>query len=291
MKKDKFSVLILTRNRAKLLARNLRSVAKQTRKSNEIVVIDNNSTDNTRLVVKKLESSLPLRYFKTGLSGFARLYNFGIQKTRGNFVCFLDDDCLAHKNWLEEMIKTQKKYPKSVIQGNTYSLPKDNLYAEIMGDHYQNWLKSNLINENELKTLDNKNLCVPKEIFQKFGGFSEKQNIGSEDIEFGIRLRKKGVKIIFSPKALAWHYERDNLKDFIKQHYRIAQAESTCDRLFKAKKEIGLFPRKKTLLNLISANKRFWSYLAKGDLKKAIKLPLIYLILMKIRIYGYLFRK
>jgi len=141
------------------------------------------------------------------------------------------------------LIEKHQQYPKEIIQGNTYSLPKNNLYAEIMGNHYQKWLKSNSLNKEELRFLDNKNLAVPEFLVKRYGGFSEKQNLGSEDIEFGLRMRGKGVKIIFQPKAIAYHHERNNFKDFVKQHYRIAQSESKLDKSLKTNiDKIGLLP-------------------------------------------------
>lgn len=285
------SVIILTKNRAQLLEKNLLSLTKQSSQPNEIIVIDNNSTDQTSQIIKKYQKFLPLRTLKSYASGYSKLYNFGIQKASGNLICFLDDDCLAGKNWLKSLIKKHQQYPNDIIQGNTFSLPKNNLYAEIMGNHYQNWLKSNLINNEELRFLDNKNLAVPKKIIKKYGGFSTKQNLGSEDIEFGLRMRQNGVKIIFQAKATAWHYERDNLKDFLKQHYRIAKSEASLDKTLKSKEKVGLFPKKKTLMNLKSALASEMKYLLRGKFIKALQLLFIYLLLFILRVVGFLKQK
>jgi O-antigen biosynthesis protein len=282
------SIIILTKNRSHLLAKNFDSLIKQSIKPDEIIVIDNSSTDQTFQIIKKYQKSLPLRNFKSYASGYSKLYNFGIQKASGNLICFLDDDCLAGKNWLRYLVKKHQQYPNDIIQGNTFSLPKNNLFAEIMGNHYQNWLKSNLINNEELKFLDNKNLAVPKKIIKKYGGFSLKQNLGSEDIEFGLRMRKNRVRIIFQPKAIAWHHERDNFKDFIKQHYRIAQSESCLDKNLKNKEKIGLFPKKKTSMNLYSAFQEERNYFSQKKWAKVLKIPFIYLILLIVRLSGYL---
>jgi len=280
------SVIILTKNRSPLLEKNLDSLTQQTLKPSEIIIIDNHSTDSTLQIIKKYQQRLPIKSFKSNLKGYSKLYNLAIQKASGKLLCFLDDDCLADKNWLKFLITKNQQYPHEVIQGNTFSLPKNNLYAEIMGNHYQNWLKSNLIGKEELRFLDNKNLLVPQKLIAKYGGFPLKQNLGSEDVEFGLRMRQNGVKIIFQPKAVAWHHERNNLKDFIKQHYRIAQSESKLDKNLKNNK-IGVFPRQKTLMNLRSAIKAEYQYLLKKQWGKAFKLPFLYLTLSIIRILGY----
>jgi GT2 family glycosyltransferase len=286
------SIITLTKNRAELLEKNLISLTKQSIRPNEIIIIDNNSTDQTPEFINKYLKILPIKAFKSFASGYSKLYNLGIQKASGKLLCFLDDDCLADKNWLKNLVEKSHQYPNSIIQGNTFSLPKNNLYAEIMGNHYQNYLKSNVIIGEKLRFLDNKNLAVPKKIIKKYGGFSQKQNLGSEDIEFGLRMRRNGVKIIFQPKAIAWHHERDNFKDFIKQHYRIAKSESILDKnLIENKDKVGLFPKKKTLMNLQSALKSEIKYLKRGRFADALKLPFIYFLLLFLRIIGYLKQK
>jgi len=290
MKKISTSIIILTKNRAQLLEKNLSSLTRQIIKPTEIIIIDNNSTDKTSKVIKKYQRLLPIKYFKNSGSGYSKLYNFGIQKASSNLICFLDDDCAAEKTWLREILKVYTKNKQSVIQGQTYSLPKNNLYAQIMNDHYQNWLKSNLINSQELKFLDNKNAAIPKEILIKYGSFSEKQGIGSEDLELSIRLKKNGVKIIFAPKAIAWHHERDNFCAFVQQHWRIARSEASLDQNIDKNERIGIFPPKKTWLNVKSFVKRLVQLFKEGNLKQAIKAVAIYPVLFVTRIAGYLLK-
>ncbi len=286
MNKLIISVVILTKNRAKLLNKNLSSLSKQIIKPSEIVIIDNNSIDKTQDIIKKYKRTLKINHVKTAISGYPKLYNLGIKKAKGELICFLDDDCLASKDWLFELIEYHKKYPNSVIQGQTFSLPKNNLYAQIMGSHYQNWLKSNLINQTELRFLDNKNCAIPKKILKIYSGFSEKHSIGSEDLELSLRLRGKGIKIIFCPQAIAYHHERTNFKEFLKQHYRIAKSEAKINKFFP--NDIGLFPGKKTFLNLYSAIKQEFFFLKSGDFINFLKLPFVYLLLFFTRIFGYL---
>lgn len=281
------SIITLTKNRVELLEKNLISLIKQTIKPDEIIIIDNNSTDQTQKIIQNYKKLLPIKSFKSSASGYSELYNLGIKKASSKLICFSDDDCITKKDWLEKLIEKHLEYPQDIIQGQTFSLPKNNLYAEIMGNHYQNWLQSNLIGKEELRFLDNKNLAVPKNILDKYGDFSTKQNIGSEDVEFGLRMRESGVKIIFQPQAIAWHHERDTLVGFIKQHYRIAKSEASLDKTLRSKEKVGLFPKKKTLMNLQSAFKNELRYLSRKEWLKALKLPFVYFLMAFIRTSGY----
>ena len=285
------SLIILTKNRALLLEKNLGSLAGQTKKPSEIIIIDNNSQDTTQEIIQNYSKRLPVKSIITKISGYASLYNLGIENCSGQLICFLDDDCIAEPHWLEKLTEAHLKYPSEIIQGNTFALPKDNIYAQIMGDHYQNWLKSNMINRLELKVLDNKNLGVPREIFEKVGTFSEKQNLGSEDIEFGQRAKKNNVKIIFQPQAIAFHHERDNFKAFVNQHLRIAKSESALDKTAGKTNKVGVLAGKKALMDFWSGIKREINYLKNYQIRNAFLLPIIYLILSLTRLYGYFIKK
>ena len=287
MTEIKVSILILTKNREKLLTKNLDSLVKQTFKPYEVVIVNNSSIDNTEIVLSTYKKRLPIKSFKTDISGFPQLYNFGIEKCGGDLICFLDDDCIAKKDWLEQCILAYQKYPDSIIQGNTLSIPLENIYAQIMGDHYKNWIKSNTLKSIQLKVCDNKNLAVSKNIFKRFGTFSTLQKIGSEDLEFGARLRKKGIAIIYEPKIVAWHQERTTFKDFIVQHLRIAKSEAVYDSINGRQEKIGLFSGRKAYLNLFSAFKREFFYFKRLMIKELLLLPIIYLCLSLIRIYFY----
>jgi len=288
MGKIKTSVIILTKNRAQLLSKNLNSLAKQTVKPDQVIVVNNCSTDNTIKIINHYRSLLPIRSFTNSAQSYPELYNFGISKTSFSLICLLNDDCQADKKWLEQLITTHHQYPQNIIQGQTFSLPKHNLYAGIMGQHYQNWLKANLINSRHLKLMDSKNCAFPRKTFIQHGLFPPLFKKGSEDLAYGIYLRKKGVKIIFQPQAIAYHYERDNYLDFIKQHWRIANSESFLDRQLPLKQHIGIFPYKKTVLNCRSAFFTIYKHAKLNQPFQIIKILFIYLSLFFTRLLGYL---
>lgn len=99
----KVSVIIPTYNRAHMITQAIDSVLNQAFKDFELIVVDNYSSDNTESVVKSYNDKR-IRYFKNqnnGLIGISR--NYGIQKSRGEYVSFLDDDDL----WLPEKLEKQ----------------------------------------------------------------------------------------------------------------------------------------------------------------------------------------
>ena len=200
----------------------------------------------------------------------------------------MDDDCIASKNYIAATRRAHHKYKNAVIQGLTYSLPRGNIYAEIMGDHYQNWLRVDTLTGNQMRTFDNKNASVARAVLGVRGGFSDDLTHGSEDIDLGIRLRKKGIKIFLEPSIIAYHHERSTFRGFWSQHLRIAKSEGILDQRLSNKDKIRMLHGRKTLLNATSAVRREINYLRAGRIKDFFLLPPLYLTLLFTRIWGYI---
>lgn len=282
------SVVILTKNRAALLRKCLRSLMKQSIMPTEIVIVNNASTDRTSQVIQQFSGRLPIKPFVTSSSGYPKLYNFAAHQTTQPIVAFLDDDCVADQHWVEAILAAHERKFAAVYQGISYSLPDDNIYAAIMGDHYQNWLKAHTMPDTLLMTvMDNKNCSIPRRILFKYGLFNESLHTGSEDIELAKRLRRQNVPIFLNPNMIAYHHERDTLNGFIQQHWRIAQSEKIIDRMASTQDKIGGIVTKKTYLNIRSFLKREGVYLRSLQLYKVLQVAALYVLLGIIRSVGY----
>src|SRR5215470_3907373 len=104
----KLSVLICTYNRCQTLAATLESVAAQVVPPSlgwEILVIDNNSSDETRRVVEEFQGrfSNRIRYLFEPEQGLSHARNAGIREAKGEILAFFDDDELADAHWLQNL--------------------------------------------------------------------------------------------------------------------------------------------------------------------------------------------
>ena len=102
MAKDSLSisVVVVTLNRAELIKDTLDSLTRQTRQPDEVVVVDNGSTDNTGEVVSSFNNMLNIKYVVENIKGIPYARNTGVRNATGDITAFIDDDCVADENWL-----------------------------------------------------------------------------------------------------------------------------------------------------------------------------------------------
>lgn len=104
----RISVVICTYNRAALLSESIAAIASQDFPSHdfEVLVVDNNSTDNTRRIVEDLScnSIVDIRYLFECRQGLSFARNTGVEHSKGEIVAFVDDDIDANEGWLGAIV-------------------------------------------------------------------------------------------------------------------------------------------------------------------------------------------
>ncbi|MBF0493221.1 MAG: glycosyltransferase family 2 protein [Deltaproteobacteria bacterium] len=138
-----FSIVIATYNRAHLLERAIESVLKQSYKNWELLVVDDGSTDETSIKMKKfLEQDSRIIFLQKTHSGLSETRNYGLQKARGKWICFLDSDdqfkpqhLKENKKIIDSDSKFQVLYGKVDVYGNPFVPDKNNLSQKIHLDN------------------------------------------------------------------------------------------------------------------------------------------------------------
>lgn len=141
----KFSIIIPTYNYAGCLARAIKSATSQLGENDELIVIDDGSTDNTREVVKLLqeEGSRPFSFFHKKNGGPASARNLGIEKSKGDFLVFLDADDELAPQALDLLHKHIEENPatRMIVGGHTSVTPEGEkrifIPAELPSSPYQ----------------------------------------------------------------------------------------------------------------------------------------------------------
>lgn len=216
------SVVIITRNRAKSLINCLRSIEKQSVLPSEVIVVDNASSDGTKKVAEKFTKTLNIRYLYQPIVSIPISRNAGLEKAKGEIILSLDDDCIASKNWVKNVIKAHQKYPKAVaIQGNTKSIPKDKIYSIILQHHRDFRIKRSKLNSGGLLYLSANNCSFKAELLKKYHlKIHQILRYIGDDTDLAGQIVTKGGLILFDRTVVAYHKERENLADFLRQRYR-----------------------------------------------------------------------
>ncbi len=185
------SVVIPTYNEEQVIEQCIRSILRQ-KISNEIIVVDNFSTDKTVEIAKKFTPLI----FKKG-SERSSQRNFGASKASGDYLLFLDADMILTNNIIAEALNKAQKgkyivaFPEKSIGGNF-------------------WEKCIAFERN----LYHRELLVasarlyPRKLFHKLGGYDTKL-IAGEDWDLSIRAQKAGYQLIFTNNSIK-HLERYN---------------------------------------------------------------------------------
>ena len=232
----KLSVVIVTKNRAGHLEKCLDSITQQTLQPYEVVVVDNNSTDATPEVIKKWKRQVKFsvrRVLEKG-SGYPRIYNKGISESKGDWVVFIDDDCIAEKEWLASAATAMKRRQLDVVLGKSLTQKPQNVYSLAVylfqEDWKKKWIRGKVIRNFEV--LDNKNIAYRKGFLdQHHLRYDEKRMSvlggAAEDCELGARIQEKGGKAVFVSQMIVSHADPQNWEWYWKKYFKSLAAFMT----------------------------------------------------------------
>src|SRR3989338_3629701 len=99
------SIILTTKNSEKYIRDCLQSIKDQTYKNIEIIVVDNNSSDNT----KQIASELAAKVYNHGPERSAQR-NFGVKKAKGEYILYLDSDIILSKNVVKDCVNKFKNF-------------------------------------------------------------------------------------------------------------------------------------------------------------------------------------
>src|SRR3989441_871808 len=241
------SVIICTYNRAQSLHSTLVSLDKMAVPADfawEVVVVDNNSTDDTRGATARFSGNarIPVRYIFEGRQGLNHARNAGVKEAEGNLLFFIDDDVEVSDNWLLEMKKAFDVYPVIGVGGRVL-LKEDLQRPAWWNSEYDGALgKFDSGNTNILSDASHNsiigigaNLGFRRSVFNEYGGFhphldrrGSKLMMGG-DIEYTERLKAAGGLLMYYPSAVVFQCPDPSrfTKSYLRRwHFRIGEWEA-----------------------------------------------------------------
>jgi glycosyltransferase involved in cell wall biosynthesis len=284
----KISIILCTYNRCLSLTQALESVAASEMPDSdrwEVLIIDNNSKDQTREVAEAFCRRDPahFRYVFEPQQGKSHALNRGIREADSDALAFMDDDVTVEPNWLRELTQPLSN-PEWVGTGGRVYLSKDFSPPPWMAVEGHDSLLSILalfdlgpVAGPISKPPIGNNMAFRKEMFVKYGGFrtdlgpSPGSELRHEDTEFGSRVMRGGGRILYVPSAIVRHAVAEGrLKKgyFLAYHYDYGRA---LVREKGHRSPVGIIPRH--LISFLNRTlhilpQKTWWWLRESDPKK-----------------------
>ncbi len=206
------SAIIPTWNRADLLHSILANLGAQTRPPDQVIVVDNGSTDATQLVAREFQVDLAL--FPEN-RGFAEAVNEGIRRAKGEWLLILNNDVILEPEWLERLLASAEQENASFAAGKL--LQKDDLRKldgtwDLVSRAAYAWRCGWGRRDSAVWSTRRKISFAPmtaalfhRQVFEKIGLLETRFQSYYEDVDFGIRCVMAGLQGIYEPAAVAMH--------------------------------------------------------------------------------------
>ena len=204
------SITICTYNRIEYLKKCLKSILDQTqgKKSIEINIIDNNSTDNTKDYISEIQKKHPeVNYYVEHKQGISFARNLSFEVCKGDYLAFVDDDAIINKNWLKSLLNKLQNQNQNIVYGGP-------IYPHFESNP-ENWIDKNYFvrkfkeTDGFLGLIKSKegfsggNMCISKSLFLKSEKFNTEigmtggnLGLGEEpDFFYKLIMKNKDVKL------------------------------------------------------------------------------------------------
>jgi GT2 family glycosyltransferase len=211
------TVAVITYNRSRQLRQALAGMLRQDYPADrwELLVIDNNSTDDTRDVIASFVTTMPApRRIVETRQGLDHGRNRAIEEAKGDLIVLVDDDILVEPDWLAQLIapfSSESAHRIGVVGGEVVPVFPDGLPAWLEGSHRPLGFRSDPGPLPSNQAPMGANFAFPKWVFVRFGAFDTRLDrqgarlFGGGDSEMIRRLRTVGLEAWFVPGAKVLH--------------------------------------------------------------------------------------
>jgi glycosyltransferase involved in cell wall biosynthesis len=230
------SIVICTYNRSALLRLCLESIAALGFPAGEfeVVVVDNNSTDNTETTCSNAAAIFPhlhLRYVREMQQGVGYTRTRGAKEAKGLVIAYIDDDCLADPAWLSQIIHFYNEHPKAMSTGGRivpkYLVPVANWFGKYFWGLVGNYdLGKNVFRMTGVRYPSGANMHFRRTAFEKYGYFdgnlgrSGKSLMAGEEKAMYLKLIHGNEEVYYLPHVIVYHHVEGNKFDvaYVRRH-------------------------------------------------------------------------
>ena len=216
------SIIIPNKDQVKSLDKCLESIEKSSYKNYEIIIVENNSTeDATFAYYKKIESDKIRIVYWSDEFNYSAINNFGVKHARGDYLLLLNNDVeVITTDWLEELTANcQRKdvgivgvrlyYPDDTIQHAGIVIGIGGVAGALfvgMPRMFTGYLHKAAIQQ-DLSAVTAACMMVKRSVYEELGGLEEELKVAFNDVDFCLRAREKGYLVVYDPNVELYHFE------------------------------------------------------------------------------------
>ena len=215
----KASIIIPARDAMVTIGQAIESVLMDARHEDIELIVVNDGLDEA---TARLDRKYPVKVIPGNGNGIAAARNIGLKFSRGDILIFLDADCQVLPGWLKSHLEAHERYGGLLAIGGSFCLKSDATFWARC-DHYCSWYNVGPDwPEAWVPNHPGGNISITQSTFDRVGQFREDlpRSGVHEDIEWQVRLQRVGGRIRFEPHAAVWHFDRANLKGYLKHNYQ-----------------------------------------------------------------------
>lgn len=272
--RHRVSVVATVYNESAAIDALLDSLRRQTRRPDEVLIVDGGSRDDTplRLERHRREGALPLRAWTLPGCNIAAGRNAAIGAAAGPIIAVVDAGVRLEDGWLEAITAPFERDPAPDVVSGFFVVDPRTLFERALG----------AVTLPDLAEIDpatfqpsSRSVAFTRRAWERVGGYPEWLDY-CEDLAFDFALRDAGCRFVMRPEALAHFRPRGTLGAFFRQYYRYARGDGKADlwllrHLIRYGTYLVAFP---ALVALTLAHHPLWLLLVIGGAGAMLRAPL-----------------
>ena len=221
-----YSVIIPVYNRPEELGELLESLTRQTYTSFEVIIVEDGSTRRSDMVVDEFRDRLDTHYIEKENSGQGFSRNVGFEASRGDYLLVFDSDCIIPDHYFKAVEDHLAGETLDAFGGPDRSHESFTTLQKAISCAMTSPFTTGGIRGNKKRLGPfhprSFNMGVSRKVYETVGGYLITRM--GEDIEYSIRIHKKGFKVGLIPEAFVYHKRRTSLGAFFRQLHFFGRA-------------------------------------------------------------------